>query len=71
LVRTGRKSTLKFLWSKPPQGINNARISQYRTISNYFFTRASNIAAYPLAKLSTFPGFAPIELEGFYFVNLS
>jgi len=47
LVRTGRKSTLKFLWSKTPQGINNARISQYRTISNYLRTRANNIAAYP------------------------
>ncbi len=32
---------------KTPQGINNAGISQYRTISNYFRARANNIAAYP------------------------
>jgi len=27
-------------------GVNNARMSQYRTISNQFRTRANNIAAY-------------------------
>ena len=45
-VRRGQKGTLKCLWSKTPQWIDNARISQYRTISNYFRTRANNIAAY-------------------------
>ena len=46
-VRTGQISTLKLLWSKTSQWINNARISQYRTISNCYHMRANKYRCVP------------------------